>query len=114
MHGLCAAVTAIASESHDRSAPVHAMKHPDRIARYPGSLTDLATEVGDLRYDALATFLHALSANLATDGEKDGARGRASLAASLQRASALVADAARETETTWNTCAPHMRDDDEP
>lgn len=114
MHGLCAAVTAIASGSHDRSALVPAMRHPDCISRYPGSLDDLATEVGDLRYDALATFLHALSAKLASDGDKDGARGRARLAASLHRASVLVADAARETETTWKICAPHMRDDDEP
>lgn len=90
------------------------MKHPDRIARYPGSLADLAIEVGDLRYDALATFLDALSAKLASDGDKDGARGRAKLAASLARASSHVATAARETETTWQICAPHMRDDDKP
>ena len=90
------------------------MKHPDRIARYPGSLADLAGEVGDLRYDALAEFLHALSSKLASDSEKDGARGRARLAASLQRASTLIADAARETETTWKICAPHMRGDDKP
>ena len=90
------------------------MKHPDRIARYQGSLTDLATEVGDLRYDALATFLDALSAKLASDGGKDAARGRAKLAASLARTSSHLAEAARETETTWQICTPYMRDDDKP
>lgn len=84
------------------------MKHPDRIATYSGSLTDLATEIGDLRYDALSEFLNALSAKLATDGDSDGARGRAKLAASLRRASGHLKDTATDIDTAWAICAPRM------
>jgi hypothetical protein len=37
------------------------MVHHEQIERYPGTLEELAVEIADLRYDALASFLRALA-----------------------------------------------------
>ena len=84
------------------------MKHANHVERYPGTLADLATELGDLRYDALATFLAALAAKLADDSTQDAARGRAKLAVALTVASGAVADAAGAIGRAWAICEPHM------
>ena len=47
------------------------MVHREDIDRYPGTLAELAVEVGDLRYDALAAFLRALADKLAADAASD-------------------------------------------
>lgn len=86
------------------------MKHPDRIVRFPGSLSDLATETGDLRYDCLALFLAALSTKIAVDGDADAARGRPRLAASLHGAAAALAEARAHIDEAWRISAPHMDD----
>lgn len=84
------------------------MKHPDHIARYPGSLTDLAVEVGDLRYDVLSAFLAALSAKLGRDADADAARGRLKLATELHNAATAVDRARLRIEEAWRISAPHM------
>lgn len=84
------------------------MKHPDRVALYPGTLDDLATELGDLRYDCLAEFLHALAAKIAADGEKDGARGRLKLAATLRLSATSLTSSAAAIDEAWRISAPHM------
>jgi hypothetical protein len=52
------------------------MIHRDTPDRYAGTLGDLAAELGDFRYDALAEFLRLLAAKLAEDAAKDAGRGR--------------------------------------
>lgn len=89
-------------------------KHPNSIGPFEGSLDDLAARIGDLRYDALAHFLAQLSAKLASDGDKDAARGRRKLADSLARASAITGEAAAEVERTWRICAPYMPEAPQP
>lgn len=84
------------------------MVHREDIERYPGTLAQLAGEVGGLRYDALADFLHALAAKLRADGDADAGRGRPKLAAVLQAASMSVAAAATQIERAWSICAPRM------
>lgn len=84
------------------------MTHPVAIPRYPGSLADLAGELGDLRYDALAEFLHALSAKLASDAEADAGRGRHRLAADLRAAADGVGSAVSSIEAAWRICEPRM------
>ena len=84
------------------------MTHADHVGRYPGTLAELAEELGNLRYDALAAFLAALAAKLETDSGKDAARGRKKLAAALHAASGELADAASAIEEAWAVCAPRM------
>ncbi len=82
--------------------------HRDNIERYPGTLIELANEIGDLRYDALAEFLHALAAKLTKDATADARRGRARLATALQGGAAGLGAAAAEVERAWAISAPHM------
>jgi hypothetical protein len=84
------------------------MVHREDVERFPGTLAQLADEVGDLRYDALAVFLHALAAKLDEDGSADADRGRHKLAAALRAASASVTTAATDVELAWSICAPRM------
>jgi hypothetical protein len=84
------------------------MAHSERIERYPGSLAELADELGELRYDALAAFLLALAAKLDGDSRADDARGRKKLAALLRAASVGASEAAGAIERAWVICEPHM------
>ncbi|MBC7806958.1 MAG: GNAT family N-acetyltransferase [Akkermansiaceae bacterium] len=84
------------------------MTHETTVTRYAGTLTELAADLGDLRYDALATFLQDLSAKIDRDGRADAGRGRKKLAASLHACAAHLADAARETQTAWQISEPFM------
>ena len=84
------------------------MIHREEIEQFPGTLSELANEVGDLRYDALAIFLQSLAAKLEKDGEADANRGRAKLAASLRKSAASVADAMKAIEKASVISAPHM------
>jgi hypothetical protein len=70
------------------------MTHADHVERYPGTLAELAIELGDLRYDALAAFLAALAAKLEGDSARDAARGRRQLAAAHSAASIEASKAA--------------------
>ncbi len=84
------------------------MTHETTVTRYAGTLSELAGELGDLRYDALAAFLQGLSAKIHRDGDADAGRGRAKLAASLRACAVHLANAARDTETAWRIAAPYM------
>lgn len=84
------------------------MIHRDHVERYPGTLADLAADLGDLRYDALAAFLAALAAKLAHDAAGDAARGRAQLATALNAAVAHLVAAGEEVARVWAICAPYM------
>jgi hypothetical protein len=84
------------------------MIHREDVERYPGTLSELAAELGDLRYDALAVFLRALAEKLGADAAADAGRGRPRLAAALRKGAAGVAEAAQELERAWAIAAPHM------
>lgn len=83
-------------------------EHAVAIAAYPGTLADLATEVGRLRYDAGAHFLRALAAELARQAEGDRGRGRPKLADRLDALSADVGKAANDLAAIWRLCKPHV------
>jgi hypothetical protein len=84
------------------------MVHREDIEGYPGSLVDLAGEVGDLRYDALAGFLRELADKLAADGAADADRARHRLAAALRDGATGLAAAAAAINRAWAISAPHM------
>lgn len=85
------------------------MIHHENIQKYTGTLEDLATELGDLRYDALANFLHAFSKKIATDAAKDRSRKRIKLAKSLEQSAVYLEQSATEIEEAWRICKPFMK-----
>ncbi|MGF1583599.1 MAG: hypothetical protein ACFCD0_30140 [Gemmataceae bacterium] len=82
--------------------------HPETVLRYPGTLDELATDVGDLRYDALVVFLQSLAAKLASDAQADEGRGRKKLAKLLRLSSEKVSGTVAEIDRAWKISAPHM------
>jgi hypothetical protein len=82
--------------------------HREIIERYPGPLVQLAAEIADLRYDALAAFLQALAAKLGADADADAGRGRPKLAAALRGAAVATTSAAAEIQRAWSVSAPYM------
>lgn len=87
------------------------MTHHEAVQNYTGSLAELAEDVGNLRYDALADFLRLLSAKVAQDAEKDAGRGRAQLASALQGSTAELTAAAEKIEKAWRIAKPFMPED---
>jgi hypothetical protein len=84
--------------------------HRETVERYPGTLAELAEQLGDLRYDALAEFFRLLAVKLDRDAGRDDARGRVRLAAALRAARDRLADAATQVGEAWRISEPHMRD----
>ncbi len=87
------------------------MKHRTDIERYAGNLEELAEDMGNLRYDALAVFLRLLAAKLGRDASADEERGRRKLAALLEACAGQVTTAALDIQRAWQICEPHMADD---
>lgn len=86
-------------------------EHAVGVAGYGGDLADLATEVGRMRYDAVAAFLKALSAEMAHQAQADKARGRLRLACHLDQISGEVAAASLSMREIWRLCAKHIPDE---
>jgi hypothetical protein len=84
------------------------MTHADHVESYPGTLAELAVELGDLRYDALVGFLAELAVKLKGDSAQDAARGRRRLAAALAEASVELSEGANAIAKAWAICAPRM------
>lgn len=70
---------------------------------------ELAELLGDLRYDGLADYLHALSEKLSRDSVSDGGRGRGKLATYLQGASISISKAVSSIEDAWDICEPYTQ-----
>lgn len=87
---------------------ITAMKHTNTVTRYPGTASELANEIGDLYYDALANHLHLLAQKMASDSAADASRGRGKLAAELLACSQHLAQAAQHIATAWRICEPFV------
>ena len=83
--------------------------HPTQVEGH--DLVALATEVGRLRYDALALFLQALTNELERQSEADNARNRVVLAGMLDRAATVLDLARHEIVRAFKLSAPHMREE---
>ena len=68
---------------------------------YLGGLEQLAADLGNLRYDSLAQFLHLFSQKIKQDGNADLGRNRPKLAVHLHAAADEIARA-------WHLCKPFM------
>lgn len=85
------------------------MIHETTIKKYDGTLKDLANDMGDLQYDALAKFLEYMATKIAEDGAKDRARGRTQLAKCLEKSADLIGKSTKEMEKAWGICEPYMK-----
>ncbi|TAE13194.1 MAG: hypothetical protein EAZ95_11495 [Bacteroidetes bacterium] len=83
------------------------MIHLTEIDGFP--LEALAKDLGDLRYDALATFLQHFADKIALDADKDAERGRAKLAKHLAQTVSLLREAKTEIEGAWKICEPFTK-----
>lgn len=84
------------------------MKHTVTVPHYNGSHQQLAEQMGDLYYNALAELLTMLADKLERDAAKDNARGRLKLASELAGASTAIKAAAAHINTAWRICEPYM------
>lgn len=84
------------------------MIHKHKVEKYGGTMEDLAEEIGNLKYDALAKFLELLADKVKIDGDKDEGRGRIKLAGHLHECSAKLRECQLSIEEAWGICAPYM------
>ncbi|MEL6721407.1 MAG: hypothetical protein AAFP82_22095 [Bacteroidota bacterium] len=84
------------------------MIHKSTVENYLGTMEGLAEEIGDLQYDALATFLECLANKIQKDGDKDKGRGRIKLASHLHDCSEQLR-ACKSIDKAWVICKPHMK-----
>lgn len=85
------------------------MIHKDEVENYRGSMEELAEEIGNLKYDALANFLTLLSEKIEKDGAKDAARGRTQLAGHLKYCSEKLKEAKVAIDKAWVISEPYMK-----
>jgi hypothetical protein len=85
------------------------MEHETVETAFNMSPEELAKKVGDLRYDALASFLWALFQKLRDDSRADVRRRRPQLAARSKEASLFVRCAAESMSRAWKLCKPYMQ-----
>lgn len=86
------------------------VRHPTTIVGWTPQ--QMAEVIGDLRYDALEAFLHALSLKLLMDSYADQELGREMLAEQLRMAGTKLSDAvAPHLWRAWEISEPHMRND---
>lgn len=84
------------------------MIHKDNIEKYDGSLKQLAEDLGNLKYDALADFLHLLADKINQDSLTDKANGRKKLAIHLFGCGRKLKDAALDIDKAWDICKRYM------
>jgi hypothetical protein len=84
------------------------MEHKTYLTNYEGHFEELAEELGDLRYDALAAFLSLLAEKLEKDSESDRRRGRLKLAEHLIHSSMSLRTSAAQIRQAWHLCEPYM------
>ena len=84
------------------------MEHLKEIGEYNGTLGNLAEDIGDLRYDALAEFIGLLSVKIYKDALKDKLRKRSQLSGALFEISSQLEDAQEIIKDAWKICKPCM------
>lgn len=83
------------------------MKHTTTVHDFHGTSAQLAQEMGDLYYDALAELTMLLAQKIAADSEADLQRGRPKLAGELNSCAEHLRAAARHIQSAWTICSPH-------
>lgn len=84
------------------------MIHKSTVTNYAGSMEELAEDIGNLKYDALADFLNLLAQKIEKDGDKDKARNRVKLARNLHDCSSKLKECKISIDKAWEICEPYM------
>lgn len=84
------------------------MIHETQVKNYNGNLEELAEEIGNLRYDALAEFLELLSKKISKDGAKDKGQGRVQLATQLFSCAGKLEESKINVNEAWRISEPYM------
>lgn len=87
------------------------MTHHTKLPPYGDDWPQLAEQLGDLRYDALADFLQAMSNKMRKDGDADLGRQRKKLANELYASAEELQAASEAVARAWAICAPFMDED---
>ena len=85
------------------------MIHKSEVEKYQGTMGELARDIGDLKYDALAEFLELLATKIEFDGKKDEARGRVKLSTNLFSAAENLKNSQKAIEKAWVICEPYTK-----
>lgn len=88
------------------------MKHLNYIQKYDsgrGTLKELAEDVENMSYDAVAEFLTHLSSALYRRSKRDRNNDKNNLAEILDRASFNIDSAALNIIDAWKICEPYMK-----
>ena len=83
-------------------------KHKDRVVKYDGTLEELATDLGDLRYDTLSDLMALLSDKILADGVKDYVGGRPVLSGHLERTAMSLLTVKTHVDNAWDISKPFM------
>lgn len=84
------------------------MKHTHQIKSYTGTHRQLAEDIGDLYYDALADFFRLMAEKMDRDAQADAGRGRHKLATELAACAQHLQQAAEHIDFAWTICEPHV------
>lgn len=84
------------------------MIHHTAVTNYSGTMKELAEDIGNLRYDALAEFLHLLADKIQEDGDKDKSRGRIKLARELHQSAHHLRVGKVAIDRAWQISEPYM------
>lgn len=87
------------------------MKHPTRVEGWNGSLYELATAIGNMRYDTQAEFIQLLIEEFELQSRNDHDHGRQQLSARLDHVAAHLDWARSDLMTAWKICEPFMKDE---
>lgn len=82
--------------------------HLDHIPKYPGTLEQLANDIGDLKYNKLEELLGHLEKKIRGDAERDKQAGRTQLSARLQYATGVLLELRGQITRAWRLCKPYM------
>ena len=80
------------------------------IQKYHGSSEELAEDIGNLRYDALADLLKLLLDKINQDSESDLSKNRVKLAACLKQCSLELNQASIAIDNAWEICEPYCQE----
>ena len=85
------------------------MIHESKVIKYPGTLKELADDIGYLRYDKTAEFIQQLANNLRKQAKGDEKRDRLTLAKEGYDTADYLDKAYESMMKAWKICEPNMK-----
>jgi hypothetical protein len=83
--------------------------HPVELEKYQGTIRQLASELGNLRYDVLVEFIDCLTDEIYGQADADKQKGRKKLAQALRAAAYNLSLSKKELEEAWKISEPFMK-----